>query len=353
MHANYTSASEQGLTTVVLICVFVASLLLAILTCAAGLWLGLKIVRGEPAAWPRLIAVATALTGLGTAVSIAQVAVMDATPKTQLGVSLLGFVVVAPGQCVIIARMLRLNRFRAIALWLATLLAPAVHVAVAFLLIRPFLMEAFVVPTNAMAPTLLGRHLVLECPVCGGDSYTSPLRPGMPVPPTDLAICEQFHVAPTSLEPPAPEGNQDRFLVAKYLSPRRWDLLVFRAPSNPSEHYVKRVVGLPGETVHIENGAVWINGVRQQPPPRLEGLEYITEFPHLPFSMKVNGSREEPAVLAADEYFVLGDFTHFSSDSRLWETGAPNHNVFAMPEDYVVGVVTHTYWPVSRWRMHR
>jgi hypothetical protein len=67
----------------------------------------------------------------------------------------------------------------------------------------------------------------------------------------------------------------------------------------------------------------------------------------------MSGTKDRPAVLADDEYFVLGDFSAQSSDSRWWYEGAPGHNPYAVPRSHVRGVVTHIYWPPQRWRVLR
>ena len=121
------------------------------------------------------------------------------------------------------------------------------------LLIRPFLFEAFVASGNSMAPTILSSHFSDACPICGRSAYDSP--PPHDIGPIDCqAICEKFHVhtaaniSASTLTTP----NADKFMVAKYLRPRRWDVIAFRFPSDPRINYVKRLVGLPGETVYIK-----------------------------------------------------------------------------------------------------
>ncbi len=118
-------------------------------------------------------------------------------------------------------------------------------------------------------------------------------------------------------------------------------------------NYVKRLVGLPGEEVFIKDGSVWINGQRLEPPESLRGLEFVTEFPNAHFQPKIWGTPDRSAKLGKGEYFVLGDFSQQSADSRLWETGAPGHPSYAVPESYLIGVVTHIYWPPGRWRILR
>ena len=163
-------------------------------------------------------------------------------------------------------------------------------------------------------------------------------------------ICRNFHVNQvTDVGQQAFAG--DRFLVAKFLAPKRWDIVVFRYPENPATLYVMRLVGLPGETIHIEGGAVWANGNRLEVPDSLRGIEYLSALPA--WHTDLWGSKDRPAVLAKDEYFVLGDFSPQSKDSRLWEQGASGHNPFAVPASHMRGVVTHIYWPRQRWRILR
>ncbi|MEX0867859.1 MAG: signal peptidase I [Pirellulales bacterium] len=221
---------------------------------------------------------------------------------------------------------------------------------------KPFVSEAFVIPTNAMAPTLLGLHQEDACPECGSIAYFSrpePILPEREQPPINM-ICERFHVHPApSTSKPIDVG--DRIVVAKYLKPRRWDLIVFRFPADATQTYVKRLVGLPGEEVVVKDGNVWADGRRLEPPAELAGIEYLNAFPEEEFGphIKVAGTEDNPARLGDDEYFVLGDFSAQSYDSRLWMEGAAGHPPYSVPHENLIGVVTTIYWPRERWRSFR
>ncbi len=139
--------------------------------------------------------------------------------------------------------------------------------------------------------------------------------------------------------------------MAKFMRPRRWDLVVFRKPQDPSILHVERLVGLPGEEIHMDDGAVWANGRRLRPPESIRDIRYPSELPNWP--REVWGTVDRPAKLAADEYSVLGDFSTQSENSRFWRQGAPGHSPFAVPESHLYGVVTHIYRPPHRWRLFR
>jgi len=201
-----------------------------------------------------------------------------------------------------------------------------------------------------MAPSLLGEHLTVACPTCSKPAFGSPPS-GIEYPDERPMICEGFHVHTSKTI--SKRSDADHFLVAKFLRPRRWDLIAFRYPGDPTINYIKRLVGLPGEEVYIKEGCVWINGQQLVPPESLHGLKYVTEIPHAPFLPNIWGTPDRPAKLGESEYFVLGDFSQQSSDSRLWQAGAPGHPTYAVPESYLIGVVTHIYWPANRWRVLR
>ena len=110
----------------------------------------------------------------------------------------------------------------------------------------------------------------------------------------------------------------------------RYDVVVFRAPKNDKDYYIKRVIGLPGEIVEVENGVVTIYNEQHE-----EG-RVLDESAYLPEGRKTNGSIKE--ILAKDEYYVLGDNRGHSSDSRSF--GPRNENE-------MIGKVLLRAWPLD------
>ena len=98
-------------------------------------------------------------------------------------------------------------------------------------------------------------------------------------------------------------------LVYQIKSPARGDIIVFRPGGNEKTHYsIKRVVGLPGETVQIIDGSVYIDGEKAESDIYTSDIEYA-------------GTAEEPVELGEDEYFVIGDSAGVSDDSRTEDVG--------------------------------
>jgi signal peptidase I len=213
---------------------------------------------------------------------------------------------------------------------------------------RAYIYEAFSIPTNSMAPTLLGEHLEAPCPRCGAPAYGPRMEAGRQLPPEGWQmICSKEMKSVYVTNPPKIEGGGDRMFVCKLLKPKRWDLIAFRNPQNPSESYVKRLVGLPGEKLEIRDGAIWINGEKQEPPEAIRGIHFS---PTIENNGRVfSGLGSAPVQLKSGEYFVLGDFVEQAADSRLWEQGAPGYPPYAVPESHVIGVAINIYWPISRW----
>jgi signal peptidase I len=336
------------LATVIVVAVFLGLAVLQVILWAVFLRLGLRWAR-IPGVTTRRIVIATASViaiQLALYVPFRLFAPTSDAQAILIGIVELAAAVLVP--CLIIMQVFRARFFRSLQAWLPTLLPSVAMVLVVFLVLRPFVCEAFVSSANAMAPTLLGNHWRGRCHDCGQPNFCSPVDAWYGRLETPRMICGNFHVNQV------PDVTQltfppDRFLVAKFLTPKRWDVIVFQYPEDPSTLYVMRLVGLPGETIHIEGGVVWANGKELEPPDSLRGIEYLSELPDRPSS--VWGSRDRPAVLGVDEYFVLGDFSPQSRDSRLWEQGAPGHNPFAVPDSHIRGVVTHIYWPPQRWRI--
>jgi signal peptidase I len=137
-------------------------------------------------------------------------------------------------------------------------------------LFRTFEAEAFVIPTGSMAPTLMGKHKDLECPMCHYRYQVSASdRPN-----SDEASRVYHATCPmcrftADLTPKNPQKQSyptydgDRILVAKFpyefANPKRWDVVVFKYPDDATMNYIKRLVGLPGETIRIHDGDLWIH----------------------------------------------------------------------------------------------
>jgi signal peptidase I len=150
------------------------------------------------------------------------------------------------------------------------------------LLVRGFEAEAFVIPTGSMAPTLMGRHKEVTCPQCqyvysvnasgeeGASSLGLPLRPnggdGRSGSRVVAGTCVNCRYRASLADQPS--FNGDRILVMKFpydmpflpgaSNPERWDVVVFRYPEEPEVSYIKRLVGLPGETLRIWHGDIYI-----------------------------------------------------------------------------------------------
>ena len=236
--------------------------------------------------------------------------------------------------------------FRSLQAFLPTFVSYGSLLALVTFVYLPFVGETFVVPTGSMAPTILGRHVDSRCQQCGQPAFVGTSSEHSFRLNRAQCICTNFHS--TNIESPrGPSLEGDRVFVAKFLWPKRWELAVFRVPNDPNSIYVKRLVGLPGETIHIENGSVFAGGKKLTPPEDIANIAFSDAIGD---RIAKNGTKDNPAVLGPEEYFILGDNTERSLDSRFWETGAPGHNPYAVPESYLVGVVTTIYWPPNRWR---
>jgi signal peptidase I len=174
------------------------------------------------------------------------------------------------------------------------------------LLFRSFEAEAFVIPTGSMAPTLMGRHRDLVCETCGEDyrvgcskelnESTCVLEPRAFVRqsrcPNCGAVARLTDAAGRYLHD-YPAFTGDRIIVEKlaydFVEPARWDVVVFKYPEDARINYIKRLVGLPGETVSIAGGDIWTDrgssdpAIARKPPGRLLAmLQCVHDSRHRP-----------------------------------------------------------------------
>lgn len=162
-----------------------------------------------------------------------------------------------------------------------------VAIILAFVL-RAFMIEAFVIPTGSMAPRLLGEHYDLGCRSCGwafARGATNPERDGGTIVRRARRARPSDTVCPNCGRPyhgPKVRVNSgDRVLVMKYLypfvDPKPWDVIVFRNPQDNRQNYIKRLIGLPGETIELIHGDVFVKDkgqkhfrIRRKDDPRIQ-----------------------------------------------------------------------------------
>ena len=142
-------------------------------------------------------------------------------------------------------------------------------------------------------------------------------------------VGQRTHVSGESMENTLDNGDQlivDK-ITYRFQDPERFDIIVFPFHYKEHTYYIKRIIGLPGETVQIADGTIYING---------EVLEesYGREV------MQDPGIAAEPITLGEDEYFVLGDNRNQSSDSR-------DPSVGLIHRDEIIGRAWLRIWPLN------
>jgi signal peptidase I len=188
-----------------------------------------------------------------------------------------------------------------------------------FLVIRPFFLQAFYIPSESMEPTLMGHRRGYNSAT--GQTY--------------------------------PDDINDRIFVNKLIyrfrDPKHGEIIVFRAPREadaaagpenrePVENVlIKRVIGEPGDTIEVKDGKVWRNGQGLTEP-------YIKEPMDIDQLGRPDYGVGEPLKLKNDELFVMGDNRNHSNDSRFWGP---------LKRDRVIGKASLIFWPLSRIRLIR
>lgn len=120
-------------------------------------------------------------------------------------------------------------------------------------------------------------------------------------------------------------------ITYKFRKPERGDVIIFRAPKNQELDYIKRIIALPGETVKVEKGSIFVNG-------KMIEEKYLPSGPISPGTFLQEG---QGVTLEQDEYFVLGDNRNHSSDSREWGP---------ITIKDIIGKAFLRYWPVDQIR---
>ena len=151
-----------------------------------------------------------------------------------------------------------------------------------------------------------------------------------------LAVVIAFCLVLFVFEPVRVEGysmmprlhNNERLFIDKvafdFEPVRRGDVVVFHYPRDPSQSFIKRVVGLPGDHVVIWGGAVYVNRKRLVEPYVPAGFQDYADYPEV--------------TVPAHEYYVLGDHRNSSNDSRFWG---------CLPVKDIFGRAVFAYWPMA------
>jgi signal peptidase I len=140
-------------------------------------------------------------------------------------------------------------------------------------------------------------------------------------------VAQAFRVQGTSMLPLLQDS--ERIIVNKFVYRfhpiERGDVVVFWYPRDPSVSFIKRVIGLPGDTVELRSGSLYVNG-------RL----IIEDYLKLQFR---DDETRPPVVVSKGHYYVLGDHRNSSNDSRSWGE---------VPEKYIYGKAFFRFWPLGK-----
>ncbi len=187
------------------------------------------------------------------------------------------------------------------------LVETALFIVLVFFIVRG-IVQNFKIEGSSMEPTLQsGQYILVNKLVYFHFDLNAPLRllPGQE--PLEQRVIYPFH------------------------QPRRGDIVVFEYPRDVSKDYIKRVIGLPGDTVEIRDGQVWVNGAVLDQP-------YLGDTKT--FCLAGYACDNGPLTVPPGHVFVMGDNRANSSDSREWGP---------LPLDRVIGKAWLIYFPLTEW----
>ena len=159
----------------------------------------------------------------------------------------------------------------------------------------------------------LGQQATIQKSVVDGSSMNPNFHDGQQLLVNKVAY--DFHI-----------GNK---IVHHFREPERGEVIVFHPPASPQDDYIKRIIGLPGESVEIKDGIVYIHKEDGQAVPLHE--PYVAEQAKLPF---------KGDTIPENEYFVLGDNRNNSGDSR---------NGWTVKHEDIIGKAWLSLWPPEKW----
>ena len=146
-------------------------------------------------------------------------------------------------------------------------------------------------------------------------------------------VIQAFKIPSGSMRPTLMEG--DKLFVNKFIyrfrPMERGDIIVFRYPGEPKKDFIKRLVAFENETVELKDGKIWVNGKVLDDPATFGKFYY---YNHDPF-----GGPNEKIKVPQDSFYVLGDNSANSTDSRFWGF---------VPEKNIIGKAVFRWWPPKR-----
>ena len=149
-------------------------------------------------------------------------------------------------------------------------------------------------------------------------------------------VVQSFKIPSGSMRPTLLE--RDRIFVNKFIyrfkHPERGDIIVFKYPEDKKKDFVKRLIALPGETIEIRDGDIYINDTACEKPEIIKEIYYYNRGDY--------GQPGQVIRVPADSYYALGDNSASSRDSRYWGF---------VPKKNLLGKAIFIYWPIARIRV--